>query len=59
MINAKAESVSSRAVNGGTEYLFEARDIPRDPEHPEMAAVSRIYVLALDGQDPVFTRVAR
>ena len=59
MINAKAENVASRAASGGTEYLFEARDIPRDPEHPEMAAVSKIYVLALEGQDPVFTRVAR
>ena len=59
MIRAKAENVSSRAVDGGTEYIFEARDIPRDPEHPEMAGVSRIHVLALDGKDPEFTQVVR
>ena len=59
MINAKAENVASRAISGGMEYLFEARDIPRDPEHLEMAGVSKIYVLALDGQEPVFTQVVR
>ena len=59
MIRATAENVASRAISGGTEYIFEARDIPRDPEHPEMAGVSKIYVLALDGQDPVFTQVVR
>ena len=59
MIRAKAENVASRAVEGGTEYLFEARDIPRDPEHPEMAGVSKIYVLALDGKAPEFTQVVR
>lgn len=59
MIRATAQNVASRAIEGGTEYLFEARDIPRDPEHPEMAGTSKIYVLALDGQDPVFTQVVR
>ena len=59
MINAKAERVASRAVPGGTEYLFEARDIPRDPEQENMAGSMKVYVLAMDGQDPVFTQVVR
>ena len=59
MINAKAEKASSRAVSGGTEYLFEARDIPRNPEQENMAGTMKVYVLAMDGQDPVFTRVVR
>ena len=59
MIRAKAENVASRAISGGTEYIFEARDIPRDPEHPEMAGTSKIYVLALDGKAPEFTQVVR
>ena len=62
MIQAKAESVSSRPVPGGTEYLFEARDIPRGPA-PDPAAPAtppfKVCVLDLDGQDPVFTQVLR
>ena len=59
MLSAKAEKVQSRPVPGGTEYLFEARDIPRGPEQPEMARTIKVYVLALDGQAPVFTQVVR
>ena len=65
MLSAKAEKVSSRTVPGGTEYLFEARDIPREmpkdlPADPEgMARTIKVYVLALDGQAPVFTQVIR
>ena len=59
MIHAQAENVSSRAVTGGMEYLFEARDIPRDPEQAPMAGTIKVYVLALDGQTPVFTQVLR
>ena len=61
MISAKAESVSSRKVTGGTEYLFEARDVPRGPA-PGPGGPSgtiKVYVLDLDGQDPVFTQVLR
>ena len=59
MIHAQAEQVSSRAVTGGMEYLFEARDIPRDPAFAGMAGTIKVYVLAVDGQDPVFTQVLR
>ena len=59
MIHAQAENVSSRPVTGGVEYLFEARDIPRDPEQAPMAGTIKVYVLALEGQEPVFTQVLR
>ena len=60
MIHAKATKVASRTVPGGTEYLFTAEDLPREgasqmPAPGEM----KVYVLALDGQDPVFTQVVR
>lgn len=59
MLNAKAENVASRAVTDGTEYLFEARDIPRDPAQADNARTIKVYVLKLDGKDPVFTQVLR
>ena len=59
MISAKAEAVASRAVTGGTEYLFEARDIPRGEGAAPAASTIKVYVLDLDGQDPVFTQVLR
>ena len=61
MIQAKAENVSSRPVPGGTEYIFEARDIPRGPvPAPDAVMPSiKVYVLDLEGQDPVFTQVLR
>jgi flavodoxin len=59
MINAKAENVASRAVTGGTEYLFEARDIPRGEGFGPAPGTMKVYVLDLDGQDPVFTQVLR
>ena len=59
MIHAQAENVSSRAVTGGMEYLFEARDIPRDPEQAPAPGTIKVYVLALEGQAPVFTQVLR
>ena len=60
MIHAKAKAVASRAVPGGTEYLFTAEDLPREGA-PQMPAPGemKVYVLALDGQDPVFTQVVR
>ena len=54
MLNAKAANVSSRPVTGGTEYLFEANDLSRE----EPSSI-KIYVLALEGQAPVFTQVLR
>jgi len=61
MIRAQAEEVSSRAVPGGTEYLFTARDLPMGPaaESEAPAHYIKVYVLAEDGKDPVFTQVLR
>lgn len=61
MISAKATMVASRAVPGGTEYLFTAVDKPRPgaPAGPAPAGEMKVYVLALDGADPVFTQVVR
>ena len=59
MIHAKACKVSSRAVTGGTEYLFEAEDNPADPRFADMPRTIKVYVLALEGQAPVFTQVLR
>ena len=57
MIQAKASKVCSRAVNGGTEYIFEA-EAPAGPG-PAMPGSMKIYVLDMDGQDPEFTQVVR
>ena len=59
MIHATATNVSSRAVTGGTEYLFEADDIPGNPEFADMARTIKVYVLDLEGKDPEFTQVIR
>ena len=61
MISAKATTVASRAVPGGTEYLFTAVDKPRPgaPAGPAPAGEMKIYVLAIDGEAPVFTQVVR
>lgn len=52
MLHAVAEEVASRAVEGGTEYLFTAanKDFPGSV---------KVYVLALDGHAPEFTQVLR
>ena len=50
MIQAKAAEVSSRNIPGGTEYLFTAN---------ERQGTIKVYVLAEDGKDPVFTQVCR
>lgn len=59
MLSAKARNVSSRAVTGGTEYLFEAEDQPRDPAFADAPHTIKVYVLALEGEAPVFTQVLR
>ena len=65
MMHAKAEEVASRAVPGGTEYLFTARDLPREmpggqaPKDLPTAGPMKVYVLVADGQAPVFTQVIR
>jgi flavodoxin len=60
MLNAKAKSVAMRTVPNGIEYNFTAVDLPRD-DKPDMppAGELTVYVLVVDGQTPVFTRVVR
>ena len=65
MISAKAAEVASRAVPGGMEYLFTAKDAPMGPgpgpavEGEAPARFIKVYVLAEDGKEPVFTQVLR
>ena len=60
MIHAKAKTVASRTIPGGTEYLFTAADLPREgnPNMPP-AGEMQVYVTALEGAAPVFTQVVR
>ena len=60
MMHAEAELVGSRAIPDGTEYLFLAKDLPRE-DMPNMppAGEMKVYVTVLDGEVPVFTRVVR
>ena len=60
MMNATPETVGSRAIPGGMEYLFVAMDLPRE-ENPDMPPMGpmKVYVTVLDGEAPVFTRVVR
>ena len=58
MLSAKAVKVSSRAVTGGTEYLFDAEDIS-PKAFPGFSRDLKVYVLVLEGQAPVFTQVIR
>ena len=51
MIQAQAQEVASRALPEGTEYLFSAKD--------SRGAIIKVYVLAEEGKDPVFTQVIR
>ena len=61
MINAKARTTSARAVPDGTEYLFTAASLPREPIDPNIPPAQdiKVYVLVIDGQAPVFTQVLR
>ena len=60
MLNAKAKSVAMRTVPNGIEYNFTAVDLPRE-DKPDMppAGELTVYVLVVDSQTPVFTRVVR
>ena len=60
MIQAVAEQVTCRAVPGGKEYQFIAKDKPREgaPAFGEPRTM-KVHVLVEDGKDPVFTRVDR
>ena len=52
MLHAKAVEVASRAVEGGMEHLFTAAN-------EDAPGTVKVYVLALDGEAPVFTQVLR
>lgn len=60
MMHAQPESVGSRVIPGGTEYLFVANDLPRKdmPDMPPMGPM-KVYVTVIEGETPVFTRVIR
>lgn len=60
MLNAKATAVASRAIPEGTEYLFTAKDLPRE-DKPDMppAGELKVYVTVEKGDTPVFTKVIR
>jgi len=60
MLNAKAITAASRAITDGTEYLFTAKDLPRE-DKPDMPPPSeiKVYVLVEKGKAPVFTKVVR
>ena len=59
MIRAKATKAASRPVPEGTEYVFTARDLLSAATGGDLKSEMKIYVLAAEGQDPVFTRVSR
>ena len=60
MLNAKATTVASRAIPEGTEYLFTAKDMPRE-DKPDMppAGELKVYVTVENDSTPVFTKVVR
>ena len=60
MLHAKAIRVTSRTIPDGTEYLFTAKDMPRE-DKPDMppAGELQVFVTVTDGQPPVFTKVVR
>lgn len=59
MLNAKAKEVCSRTVPGGIEYLFVAESLPGEAPSPFPVHDIKVYVLAEEGQAPVFTQVIR
>ena len=60
MLNAKAISVASRTILEGTEYLFTAKDMPRE-DKPDMPSAGelKVYVTVEKDKAPVFTKVVR
>ena len=59
MIKAKATTVAARAIPGGTEYLFNAANLPQEGQDPAAAGEIKVYVTVLEGQVPEFTQVLR
>ena len=60
MMRAQAKTVASRTLPNGTEYLFNAVDLPRE-DNPNMppAGGMQVYVTVIEGESPVFTKVIR
>lgn len=60
MMHAQASTVASRSIPNGIEYLFTAKDLPREqnPDMPPMGEM-KVYVTVLEGETPVFTQVVR
>ena len=60
MMRAQAQTVASRAIPEGVEYLFTAKDLPRE-DRPDMppAGEMKVYVTVTNGEAPVFTKVIR
>lgn len=54
MIQAKAVEVAARTVENGTEYFFTAENTGGMP-----GSTIKVYVLAEEGKEPVFTQVLR
>jgi flavodoxin len=61
MLNAKAVTVAMRPINDstGTEYLFTAKDMPREKGSKMPPSDIEVYVKVEKGKAPVFTRVVR
>ena len=59
MIHAQATEVASRTVPCGKEFLFTAKDLPRDPAAEAPDHFIKVFVLLEDGKEPVFTQVLR
>ena len=60
MMHAQAKTVASRAIPGGTEYLFTAVDLPREgnPNMPP-AGEMQVFVTETEKEGTVFTKVIR
>ncbi|MBQ8705682.1 MAG: hypothetical protein IJ548_05245, partial [Paludibacteraceae bacterium] len=60
MIKAKATTVASRTIPGGTEYLFTAANLPQEDADPNAPTGEiKVYVTVQEGQAPEFTQVLR
>jgi len=62
MINAQAVTATSRAIPGGVEYIFTAKDKPREGMTPPPGMgpqEMKVYVIAEEGKEPEFTQVVR
>ena len=58
MLNAKSTAVAMREIPEGMEYMFSAKDQPRDDKGGEPRDIL-VYVTVEKGKAPVFTKVVR